>query len=99
MAFFSKSSKIYATVAPSALLLTSLTPTATANQPPVATVQSLTAGDRACYVELVNENGQTSTEFASFDICEQDLVGKQVRLTYESGNILAASCHTSILSR
>jgi len=65
---------------------------AAADQPPVATIQSLTAGDRACYVDLTADSGQTSTEFADFDICEQDLVGKRVRLTYESGNILAESC-------
>lgn len=66
--------------------------TARADQPAIATVQRLTAGDRACYVELIDANGQTSTEFASFQLCEQDLVGKQVRLTYETGNIAAVAC-------
>ena len=92
MNFFSKSLRVSATVVTSALLVTAFGLTATAEQPPVATIQSLTAGDRACYVELTAANGETSTEFADFDICEQDLVGKRVRLTYESGNILAESC-------
>lgn len=65
---------------------------AAAAQPAVATVQDLTVGDRACYVKLTDSNGQVSTEFANFEICDQDIVGKQVRLTYESGNIMAESC-------
>ncbi|AIE76058.1 hypothetical protein [Synechocystis sp. PCC 6714] len=63
-----------------------------ADQPSTAIVQSLTAGDRACYVELIDNKGNISTEYADFDICEQDLVGKRVKLTYEAGNIQAASC-------
>ena len=63
-----------------------------AQEPTMGTIQSLTAGDRACYVELIDDQGQLSTQFASFEICEQDLVGQQVQLTYTSGNIQAASC-------
>lgn len=92
MNFFSKSLRVSATVVTSALLATAFGLDATADQPPVATIQRLNAGDRACYVELTAANGETSTEFADFEICEQDLVGKRVRLTYESGNILAESC-------
>lgn len=63
-----------------------------AQQPEIATVQSLAAGDRACYVELIDEQGELTTELANFEVCEQDLVGQQVRLTYETANVLAASC-------
>jgi hypothetical protein len=63
-----------------------------ANQPSTAIVKSLTAGDRACYVELMDSKGKVSTQFAEFEICEQKLVGKRVKLTYKSGNIQATSC-------
>jgi hypothetical protein len=63
-----------------------------ASQPKLGTVQSLVVGDRACYVELVDDAGQTSIEFAAFEICTQDLVGKRVSLIYKLGNIQAESC-------
>ncbi len=63
-----------------------------AEQPASGTVLDATAGDRACYVTLIDNEGQVSTEFAGFEICEQDLVGRQIRPTYTSDNILAASC-------
>ena len=92
MKLFSKRQWVSATVIATILLARAFGSTATANQPPIATIQRLTAGDRACYVELTDDSGQTSTEFANFTICEQQLVGKRVRLTYESGNILAEAC-------
>jgi hypothetical protein len=58
----------------------------------VGTVQSLNLGDRACYVEIVDDEGKQSIEFANFEICQQDLVGQRVQLTYESGQIIADSC-------
>lgn len=60
--------------------------------PAVATVTDLTSGDRACYVDLIDENGRKTSQFANFEICEQDLIGTQVRLTYETSNIIAFSC-------
>ncbi|MBE9156165.1 hypothetical protein IQ265_04865 [Nodosilinea sp. LEGE 06152] len=63
-----------------------------AQQPTTGIIRSLTVGDRACYVEVVNDQGGQFTEFANFEICEQNLVGQRVQLTYESGNIQAASC-------
>lgn len=63
-----------------------------AQQPTTGTIRSLSAGDRACYVEVVNDQGERFTEFANFEICEQNLVGQRVQLTYESGNIQAVSC-------
>ncbi|MBD1916228.1 MULTISPECIES: hypothetical protein [Cyanophyceae] len=63
-----------------------------AQQPAIGTVQGLNMGDRACYVEVVNNQGEQFTEFADFDICEQNLVGKRVQFTYELDNIQAVSC-------
>ncbi|PSN17722.1 hypothetical protein C7271_16260 [filamentous cyanobacterium CCP5] len=68
------------------------TQSADAQQPEIGTVQALTAGDRACYVDLIDEAGEQITELAAFEICQQDLVGQQVQLSYETVNILAASC-------
>jgi len=64
--------------------------------PTTATVTNLTVGDRACYVRLVDANGRNSTQFANFEICEQDIVGAVVALTYETGNITAFSCQGNI---
>ena len=59
----------------------------------VGTIQSLNSGDRACYVEIVDDQGEQSTEFADFEICQQqDLIGHRVQLTYASSEIMAASC-------
>gem|GEM_PF-1219846 len=74
------------------LILVGIPQASTANQPKIGTVQSLEAGDRACYVEVVDDAGQVSTEYASFEICDQDLVGRQVNLAYEVGSIAAESC-------
>lgn len=65
----------------------------TAPQEEVFLVKSLQPGDRACYIELENAKGETSNEFASFEICEQsNLVGQRVRLTRKSAPIMAMSC-------
>ncbi|MGB3668539.1 MAG: hypothetical protein WA984_00400 [Phormidesmis sp.] len=64
--------------------------------PTTATVTNLTVGDRACYVRLVDANGRNFTQFANFEICEQDIVGAVVALTYETGNITAFSCQGNI---
>jgi hypothetical protein len=68
------------------------------NNPTIATVKKMTAGDRACYVEMVDPQGKLSTQFASFDICEQDkkFIGQRVQLTYTAGKILAASCQGDV---
>ncbi len=56
-------------------------------------VRSLTSGDRACYMEIEDAQGKTSSTEASFELCEQtDLIGQRVQLTRESANVLAASC-------
>ncbi|NEO86661.1 MAG: hypothetical protein F6J87_20745 [Spirulina sp. SIO3F2] len=57
------------------------------------TLQSLSAGDRACYLELVDSSGNPFTELGSFEICDQtDLIGRSVRLTLEEKSFLAESC-------
>ncbi|NJL87830.1 MAG: hypothetical protein HC886_20565 [Leptolyngbyaceae cyanobacterium SM1_1_3] len=61
-------------------------------QPTTGTVQSLTSGDRACYVEIADDSGAIFTRFADFEICEQDLVGQRVEFTYETASIIAESC-------
>jgi hypothetical protein len=59
----------------------------------VVVVRGLTMGDRACYIELEDGQGQRTQEEASFEICEQgQLVGQRVRLTREPTSILAMSC-------
>lgn len=56
-------------------------------------VRSLTPGDRACYMEIEDAQGQTSSTEASFELCEQtDLIGQRVQLMRESASVLAASC-------
>jgi hypothetical protein len=65
-------------------------------QPTVGTIQRLTSGDRACYVELISDQGQRSTQLASFEICLQDLVGQRAQLTYDLGDILAVSCQGNL---
>jgi hypothetical protein len=72
--------------------------TAKLNNPTIATVKKMTAGDRACYVEMVDLQGKSSTQFANFSICEQEkqFIGQRVQLTYTVGKILAASCQGNI---
>lgn len=92
MTLLSNSLKISATVTKAALLAACFSSSANADQPTVATVQKLTAGDRACYVDVIDAGGVYSTEYAAFEICEQDLVGRDVNLIYEPGSIIAVSC-------
>lgn len=59
----------------------------------LAIVRNLSLGDRACYVELENNQGQKSDEFAAFEMCDRaDLVGRRVRLTRERSPIIAIDC-------
>lgn len=64
-----------------------------APSPGVVVIKSLTPGDRACYVELENAQGQASDEMASFELCDQnELVGKRVHLQRKPTPIMAMSC-------
>ena len=60
--------------------------------PAVATVTDLSAGDRACYVDLIDENGKKTVSSLILKYASKILVGAQVRLTYETANIIAFSC-------
>ncbi len=64
--------------------------------PTTGTIIDATAGDRICYVALEDESGQTTNHYASFEICQQDIEGAQVQLTYGSGNILDYSCQGNV---
>ncbi len=67
------------------------------DHPRLATIKRLTSGDRACYVEIVDLQGQLSTQFAEFSICqEKRFIGERAELTYKPGNILAASCQGNV---
>lgn len=60
--------------------------------PEVATVTELIAGDRACYATLIDAQGNTTNQLASFEICAQDILNAEVSLTYDTGNVLAYAC-------
>lgn len=65
----------------------------TATPPPeVGTVSRLEAGDHACYVNLVEANGESTLQFARFEVCQQNILNTEVKLTYQPSNIYAASC-------
>lgn len=57
------------------------------------TVRGLTAGDRACYMEVEDGAGNRREQMAAFEICERaELIGKQVRLRLEKAQVQAESC-------
>lgn len=57
------------------------------------TVRGLTAGDRACYMEVEDGDGERREQMAAFELCERaDLVGKKVRLRTEKAQVQAESC-------
>lgn len=57
-------------------------------------VTGVEAGDMACYLTLEDADGESFTEMAVFEICEQQaqLVGQRVALSYAMENVLAAEC-------
>jgi hypothetical protein len=56
-------------------------------------VRGLTAGDRACYLEVEDGDGQRREEMAAFELCERDdLTGRKVRLRFEKAQVQAESC-------
>lgn len=57
------------------------------------TITALTMGDRACYVDSIDNKGKTQVEMADFEICEQKaLINRQVIFTYTKENVMAAEC-------
>lgn len=64
-------------------------------QPKVAvgTLQGMQAGDRGCYVQVMDATGAMQEHMASFEVCEDTaLVGQEARLFYEPQAVAAASC-------
>jgi hypothetical protein len=60
----------------------------------IATVKSMQNGDVACYVDLIGDDGNAYESMADFEICDKRrFIGKRVKLHYEQGNVLAASCN------
>lgn len=61
-------------------------------------VTGVEAGDVACYLTLEDADGESFTEMAAFEICEQQeqLVGHQVALSYAMENVLAAECQGDV---
>jgi hypothetical protein len=63
--------------------------------PPAASVvvKSLTAGDRACYLEATDAAGATVEHLATFEVCEQTaLIGKAVMLSSRMESVSAEAC-------
>lgn len=60
------------------------------------TVTRVERGDRTCYVGLTDANNNTFVQFADFSICEQNLEGATVRLTYGPAEVLARSCQGDV---
>lgn len=57
------------------------------------TIQDMVQGDRACYIDLLDDLGIKFTELAHFDLCsDAGMRGKKVQLIYEQGKVHAASC-------
>lgn len=65
---------------------------------PVVTLEALENGDRACYLVVETERGETRSLEGAFDLCEgggQDaspLIGQRITYATEKGNVLAAEC-------
>jgi len=58
----------------------------------IGTVTSLESGDVACYISLEDDRGFPFDELAEFEICDLDIVGKRVQLTYGTGRVMADEC-------
>ena len=70
-------------------------PVAPVPPPPAVTavLQSLTLGDRACYVTLADAQGVTREDMARMELCELTaLVGQPVLTTYGEEAIAAEAC-------
>jgi hypothetical protein len=63
------------------------------------TLDSLEAGDRACYVGVTLPDGTARSLEGSFELCTpatETLIGTTVLLEYEKGNVLAAECEGDV---
>lgn len=66
-------------------------------EPALATVRSVSSGDRACYLELVDTADTVYVQFADYGLCQPDLVGERVRLNYVTGNVRAFDCQGNVV--
>ena len=57
-------------------------------------LRSAESGDVACYLSLEDGDGAPFTEMANFELCETatGLIGREVKLEYVKGTVLADSC-------
>jgi len=59
----------------------------------LATLDKMESGDRACYLHLRDQKGNSFEEMALFSLCEaDDLIGKELYLVYKVEHILDAAC-------
>ena len=58
----------------------------------IGVVTSLSAGDTACYLEFIRDDGKSLSEMADFPVCEQDLLGRRVEFFYAMEKVRAPSC-------
>lgn len=63
-----------------------------AQPPTIGFIKNLNQGDRGCYVDLINSQGEITTQIAEFSICEQDLIAKPVFLLYETAKVQSVKC-------
>lgn len=55
------------------------------------------AGDIACYLTLEDADGESFSEMAAFELCEDPaLIGQRLRLSYSVENVLAAECQGDV---
>ena len=59
----------------------------------LATVQLAEAGDRGCYLDLLDAEGEPFQELGTFEVCEQGGIhGKRVRLEYDTAQVPVPEC-------
>ena len=62
----------------------------------VGTIIEVTNGDSTCLLKLKDDKAEEFFAPADFKLCNPELVGKRVRLTYAMGNVMAESCRGDI---
>lgn len=64
------------------------------DKPAFGRLVSATAGDVACYLEFSDAQGESFSEMATFEVCEnaEPQVGLWLSLAYEVGQVMADSC-------
>ncbi len=68
-----------------------------AKTPDSGTILRMVTGDRTCYVDLVDGQGEESRQLASFEVCRQDaIIGRPVRLGYAAALVQSPSCEGAV---